>query len=480
MRTLRLLAPALLLLGPALQAQAPLAKATVDICDPRTLFLQGVAWKPGSTVEIFRLTDPTPENPHGVPVSLGSAPGESDQRQYSLRAAFASPLPAQAELRAVVWDSQGKAVAAADFSTRPRATLQRSAAEREVRSTFEVHSATPLSELPSGFNPGLKLIEMERGKARVHGVTLDHPIQPPACRYNDSHPSLAFSLSQGDRLPTSSVAVRLEGLSDLFGNPVKAEGMLPPIPAPRGKEDAHFYTRLLFESAPGSPEILSLDLKIQPSLQLRGNWLFRPELTASVSRNLPPSTNSIRAAALFSRTDKIDQGVLATNAVSLGPSLEADRGFDRVNGILDLRWKPGVRGLYHPRFKEILDNPQDAPPLTGWGLDGWLGLETGRSIRRQETLGIAPYNILRARPTVHGFYEIGPVTLDVASSLRYLGTRERTPGNVSGFRPYTEVTLSWAFDPAKHLTLAATYRNGSEPPVFVKVEKVSVGVVAKY
>jgi len=492
---LRALGLVLLLLGSTLPARA-FQKVTVEICDPGTLFLFSEAsWPPGDySVEIFRVPDPTPENPQAIPESLGSATAGRTGRLY-LRAAL--PLPANAGLRAIVRDSQGKAVAVSDFSTGPRATLQRSGAESEAAAVFEVRSPTPLAPLTD-----LTLVEVERRRllrlndrgereeipevTRTHAVSPLKEIPSTACEGPESNRKLAVALLPGDRL--KGTGVRLTGLRDLFGNAVVAEGELPPIPAPKGKEDALFYTRLQAERAKGSPETLALDLKLQPALRLRGAWLFRPELTASISRNLPPSTNSIRAAALFSRTEIVRRGLLATSTVSLGPSIEADRGFDRINGLLDLRWKPGLSNLYHPRENQrneiaakLAVSPQEAAlPLTGWGLEGWIGLEAGRSLRRQSLVNAGPYDILRLRPALHGFYEIGPVTLDVASSLRYLGTTESAPGRVSGFRPCTEASLSWAFDPAKHLTLAAVYKNGSEPPTFVKVDKVSVGIVAKY
>jgi len=522
MRLCRFLAPVLALLGFAASAQAGFFKPRVEICNPTTIFLhrEDARWQPpqppdGYVVEVFRVPDPTPEEPQGIPVSLGTAEAlPVGRNSVSLRCVLPSPLPANASLRVIV-RTQGKAVAVSDFSTRPQATLQRSGAGSEMERTFQIQSPTSLTAM-SEDGKNLTLVEVERkklfradseGKAeeipevvRAHEVKLKKEIKPAVCDGSDTNRSLAVSLPPGDRLRSGSVALRLLGLRDVFGNEVRAEMDLALLPAPKGKDDAAFFAKLLFESADGSADTLSLDLKAQPSIQLRGSWLFRPELTASASRNVPQATSAIRLAALFSRTELYVNSPLVSSTFSFGPSIEADRRFDRVNGLLDLRWKPGLANFYLPREKRRLvaaigleKRPEEIlPPLAGWGLEGWIGIEAGGSLSRQTvgTLELDRYDILRLRPSLHGFYELGPVTLDVGSSLRYLFSGELTYGvnpdrtlslrEVNGFRPYTEATLSFAFDPAKHLSLAATYKNGSEPPLFVKVKKVSIGLVSKY
>jgi len=517
MRLFRFLVPALALFGFAASAQAGFFKPKVEICNPTTIFLhrEDAPWAAlqppdGYVAEIFRVPDPTPEEPQGIPVSLGTAEAlPVGRNSVTLRCVLPSPLPANASLRVIV-RTQGKAIALSDFSTWPQAVLQRSGAGSEMERTFQIQSPTSLTAMPGGFNKDLTLVEVERKKLfranakgevpeilRAHGVVLEKEIKPAVCDGSDTNQLLAVSLPPGDRLRSGSVALRLLGLRDVFGNEVRAEMDLALLPAPKGKDDAAFFAKLLFESADGSADTLSLDLKAQPSIQLRGSWLFRPELTASVSRNVPQATSSIRLAALFSRTELVDRGPLVSSTFSFGPSLEADRSFDRVNGLLDVRWKPGLASFYLPREKRRLvaatglkKRPEEILlPLAGWGLEGWLGIEAGGSLSRQTvgSLEIGRYDILRLRPTIHGFYEVGPLTLDVSSSLRYLFSDELayrvnplSLREINGFRPYTEATLSFAFDPAKHLSLAATYKNGSEPPLFVKVEKVSIGVVTKY
>ena len=119
-----------------------------------------------------------------------------------------------------------------------------------------------------------------------------------------------------------------------------------------------------------------------------------------------------------------------------------------------------------------------ALPLFGFGFDAYLALEAGRTVRIPEGTGQEHRDVLRLRPHLHGFVEVGRLTLDLSSSLRYLLVEET--GGAEGFHPYTEATLSLAFDAAKHLALAVSYKKGSEPPLFVDVDRYSAGIVAKY
>jgi hypothetical protein len=303
-------------------------------------------------------------------------------------------------------------------------------------------------------------------------------------------------------------------LRDVFGQPVTAEGILVPARVPKGRDDAFAYSRVFFESAEGrgTLDTLSLDLKVQPLFQMTGRWLFKPELTASVAKNVPRASNSIRLAGLFSRTAVCREGALVYQTFSLGPSLEADRNFDRVNAIADLRWQPGLKGFYKSREVQRIAAAVDlglradevALPRTGYGLEFRIGAEAGASTSRQtvtnsannQSLELDRYEILRLRPHVTAFYEVGLAPLDwqlsinVSSSLRYLFTEELTAvenpdrslslRTIDGFEPYTEATLSLAFDPGQHVALALTYKDGAEPPVFIEVDKYSVGVVLKY
>lgn len=501
-----------------LTAQAAPVKARISILDSSILLLfkaDGSFWE-----------RPLPPNEYRIEVSGVSVAGLVSDEEFPtfLKAVLPEPLKGNALYGVTVRETgTGEIVAAGDLSTQVRARIQPSAARDEAHFRFEVSSDTPLILVP---DDRLNLVEILR-KSRIdekghrtkertkdHKVRLFGSVQTLSGGGDGSWSSgVLVDLPPDDRLSSGSAGLRLEGLRDIFGQEVTAEGTLVPARVPKGKDDASAYGRIFFESAQGrgSLDALSLDLKAQPLFQMAGSWLFRPELTASVSKNGPRSSNSIRVAGLFSRTAVRRESAFVYQTVFLGPSIEADRNFDRVNAIADLRWQPGIRNLYRPREIERIiraaqsGNRTDELALTriGYGLEFRLGAEAGSSASHQtvtnslgnQSLEIDRYTVLRARPHVNAFYEVGlpldwQLTLNVSSSLRYLFTEELTAvenadrslslRKIEGFAPYTEASLSLSFDPGQHVALALTYKDGSEPPVFVEVEKYSVGVVLKY
>lgn len=480
----------------ALPARAQLIPLKLDPCGADVFFLAWPAqrWPPSETyiVQVFRVNPPSLAAPSGSVGQIAEGPGEVILDGALLRVKLPAPLPPGAALRAVV-AIPGKGFGTVDFSTQPGAKIQRSPLDASP-GRFLVSSDTPVGATPDG---PLDLIE---DKVLHHAVAVVRPLPEPACTQPERRRNFKIDLSPGEAVRSSGASLQLEGFRDVYASEVTATGDLKAAKVPQGKEDAVAFGSLYFEDSQGSPQAFAADLKVKPQFSLIGAWLFRPELTASVSKNLPQASNSIRLAPLFSRTDLLRKGPLVGSTFWFGPTIESDRGFDRVNGLVTLRWEPALAYLYLPREKRRFvraverDLKVDGvdPPLLGWGLEGWIGVEAGGSLSQQTVgaLEIDRYDVLRLRPLLHGFLEIGPVTFDVSSTLRYLFSDElsyeekpdRTLAlrTVKGSRPYTEATLAVAFDPAKHLNLALTYKKGSEPPLFRQVDKLSAGIVAKY
>ena len=531
---------ALLLAFLPVAAQAAPANAQISLCDPNAFFVlkeDRTFWdRPAPPSEYMVEVARMPDDGSGVPLEVKTVAGMISEEEFPtfLKAVLPEPLQSNASYRVTVRETgKDEAVATGFFNTRAGAKIQPSRAHAEAHFRFEVLSDTPL--VPAT-DDSLKLVEILRkplkndqdrtipGRPKDHEVDVHRQtLDKPGCELPQIS-GVIVDLRPDDRLSSGSAGLRLEGLRDVFGQEVKAEGNLVPARSPKGKDDAFAYSRIFFESAEGrgTLDALSLDLKVQPIFQMAGPWLFRPELTASVSKNAPRASNSIRVAGLFSRTavrgredgkdnkDAKDRRLIY-QTVFLGPSLEADRNFDRVNAIADLRWQPGLKGFYKSRevqriaiaAKNNRRIDEVALPRTGYGLEFRIGAEVGASTSRQavsnsagnRSLELDRYEVIRARPHVNAFYEIGlrldwQLTVNVSSTLRYLFTEELTavenpdrslsPRKIDGFEPYTEATLSLSFDPGQHVALAVTYKDGAEPPVFVKVDKYSVGVVLKY
>jgi hypothetical protein len=455
---------------------AALGTVEIEPCGRDVFFLQrDQPWSASAryTVQVFRLSPPSVEAPAGGVDKIAEAPGEVLDGG-ALRVKLPAPLPPAASLRVVVLDPEGSP-ATKDFSTQPEATITHSPLDASPGRLL-VSSATPLVATPDG----LKLV----AGARTYPVTAVRPLGEPACETPERRSAFKIDLPPGQE-PKGEL--RLEGFSDVYGSALRATGKADAPKTPKGKEDAAAYVSLYFEDSAGSKPAFAADFKARRQFQPLGDWLFRPELSASIAKNLSQSSNSIRLAPLFSLTDLPRRGILVGSTFWFGPTLESDRDFDRVLGLATIRWEPALAYLYLPREKRQAILGTANPPLLGWGLEGWIGLEAGGSLSGQ-TMGdleIDRYDILRLRPLAHGFVEVGRLTLDVSSTLRYLfadelsyeGSALRT---VEGSRPHTEATLSWAFDPDKHLNLAVTYKNGSEPPLYREIDKFTVGIVAKY
>lgn len=486
---------------------APLP-ASFSVCAPRVLFVHR---------EEGRFWDPAKNHTIEIKGTILPATVRADDPTY-LRVVLSEDLPGGAalEVRVLVGNEE---IARGTLSTQPSAQIEQS----KLLFRFEVSSQTRLAEMDA---ESLRLVEVleksrltETGttpeRIKEHRVEIERQATPGDCEVPPitvGSGALVVRLRPGDRLGDGSEEIRLIGLRDLFGQEVVATGKLTAAKTPKGKDDAFVFAKGMFESTDdsrGSKDTLALDLKVQPIWQMTGRWMFRPELSANVSKNVPNASNAIRLAALFSNTTVRREGVFVAQTRTAGLTTETDRNFDRVNLLADLRWQPDFQGQYRAREARRLSRaaslgkkPDEVAPLrTGYGYDLRIGLEAGASAspqtitKSQQTIELDRFEILRLRPHLHAFYETGlfrdwQLTLDLSSTLRYLFETELTDTlstggtllvrEVDGFEPYIEATLALSFDPGQHLALALTYKNGAEPPTWAEVDKYSVGIVAKY
>jgi len=150
-----------------------------------------------------------------------------------------------------------------------------------------------------------------------------------------------------------------------------------------------------------------------------------------------------------------------------------------------------------PKYQSLEDVPQ-SKFKAGYGFEFFGGLEAGGSLRQQlfqskakkAKIDVPRYSIFRFRPRLHTFFEYDRFTFDVSEAFRILATPEYVGEElsdtlvrlrrVSGIQSYTEVTVSYGLDPAKHLSLSITYKRGAQPPLFQHVNNVLSGFTIKY
>ncbi|MGO9258879.1 MAG: hypothetical protein ACLQU1_21540 [Bryobacteraceae bacterium] len=151
--------------------------------------------------------------------------------------------------------------------------------------------------------------------------------------------------------------------------------------------------------------------------------------------------------------------------------------------------------------------PQDVPKAKfGYDTQIDLGTEVGSALTDDTAISsdkssqvVTPvYAIRRLRPHVSSTWEFGSFSLSLSVYPRYLFTAEsvtRQTGTlqlsgktnetiyldaVSGWRPYGECSISYAFDPAGHYAVNAVYKLGSQPPNFDRVNLVQSGILIRY
>jgi len=112
---------------------------------------------------------------------------------------------------------------------------------------------------------------------------------------------------------------------------------------------------------------------------------------------------------------------------------------------------------------------------------------------------VPSYGVVRFHPCFQANTELWLFTLDFNATSRYIGTTEYVGRIVSstnlvtglkrnmaildsiqGWRGYGELSLSFALDQSSHINLATTYKRGSAPPSYDKVDVVQTGITLKY
>src|SRR2546429_568605 len=112
---------------------------------------------------------------------------------------------------------------------------------------------------------------------------------------------------------------------------------------------------------------------------------------------------------------------------------------------------------------------------------------------------VPSFGIVRFNPHIQTNFELWRFTLDFQANCRYIGHTEYVGrinsitdpptgtstdvavlDSVHGRRGYGELSLSFAIDKSAHVNFTTTYKRGSAPPSFDKVDVVQSGITLKY
>jgi len=319
--------------------------------------------------------------------------------------------------------------------------------------------------------------------------------------------------------------VEVRGVTDVFGQaqPVKPAKAAPPPAAPKSEDEADWYFNFLHQAGVGITPSWVADIKMAPTLRLLpGGFFLSPSFAVDVGQGQVGQTKTndlINPKLGASRLVRLKNPVLEAMLFTPSFSYETDRAFDKRNALFDGDWRFYLAGLRNTKaertqrafLKARLQNPKVLPqdvPKARFGYDTQihLGAELGgaltddtiKSSDKRSQVVVPAYPIRRLRPHVSSTWEAWNFTLSLSIYPRYLFTtenvtRERSnlqPGGettktiylvgVSGWRPYGECSISYAFDPAGHYAINVAYKLGSQPPNFARVNLVQSGILVRF
>ena len=319
--------------------------------------------------------------------------------------------------------------------------------------------------------------------------------------------------------------LELQGVTDAFGQvpEVKPPKAAPPPAAPKSKDAAAWYFNFMHQAGVGLTPSWIADIKMAPVFSmLPGGFFLTPSLDVDVGQGQvgQTKTNDLINPKLGA-TRLVRTGNRTLQAMRFTPSFsyETDRAGDKRNGLFDGDWRLYFSGLNNTKAERTEDAlmrarlldpkalPQDVPKAKfGYDIQIYVGTELGgsftdntaKSSDKSTSVLVPMYDIRRIRPHLATTFEFGNLTLSISLFPRYLFakefvTRETTTvqasgkrnqtiylSTVSGWRPYGECTLSWAFDPAGHYSVNVAYKVGSQPPNFDRVNLVQSGILIRF
>lgn len=348
----------------------------------------------------------------------------------------------------------------------------------------------------------------------------------PASAEPDDYDGMGQILIRGGPSP-GQLGGKLEvrGVTDAFGQtpPVKPPKPAPPPAAPKSKDAAAWYFNFLHQAGVGISPSWIANIKAAPVLSvLPGGFFVTPALNVDAGRGQVGQTKTndlINPKLGVTRLVRTGNGILEAMRFAPSFSYETDRAGDKRNALFDGDWRLYVRGLRNTqasRTREafqrarLLDPkvlPQDVPKKKfGYDTQIYLGTEIGGSLTdnaakssdKSSQVVVPAYAIRRLRPHVSSTWEWGSFTASVSVYPRYLFSPENVtsetatpqPGGgtkrtiflktASGWRPYGECSISYAFDPAGHYAVNTVYKLGSQPPNFDRINLAQSGILIRF
>jgi hypothetical protein len=325
--------------------------------------------------------------------------------------------------------------------------------------------------------------------------------------------------------PSLGQKLEVQGVTDVFGRTpvVKPAKAAPPAAAPKSKDAANWYLNFLHQSGEGAKPTWIVNVKVAPVLRgLPGGFYLTPSLNVDTGNGQVGQTKTndiINPKFGFTRLVRVRAGILEAMKFVPALSYETNRKRDKRNLLFDGDWRFYLKGLENTKAERSQDAflrarlldpkilPQDVPKARfGYSIQLLLGTEIGNSLTnnlvkssdKSSQVTVPKYAIRRLRPHMSGTLELGNFTASLSVYPRYLFSAENvtreisTPqadgkvkktillSTVSDWRPYGELSLTYAFDPAGHYAVTSVYKFGSQPPNFDHTNLVQSGILIRF
>jgi hypothetical protein len=516
----RIVSPQVLLL----QCVDPFAPAGKPL-DVRVLLSEDLAIVPaGFDLELA----PYPQNPNWVIATTTTPAGEpapflKPGQKFTVALVDAAAAPGS--------EPAAKLVAKLDIDTSPVATVTQGINSR----SFTISSQNALvAQKPDGVSIGIHNFDRAETPAESSvslsaPVSVTVPIDPssPAPLQNvvtpESLGDANFTLRHSI-LFHSQVAFEVTGLMDVLGQQVKPKptDRVKLAPAPATKALSTLYVKGDWAAGAGAKPAWVLEGRLAPILvKPIGGWQFFPDLETDIGNNTIANIKYSDSAD-FGFSFRRDDDTPAAKSIRLqhvtattGFDYETDKELDRDNALGDANFLFRFAHLYEQQTARRSGLLADAKkraqnqgyevqsddlstPAMGYELDFNLFTEDGSALKdttAKATTGTATilvpsYKIARLGPQINGVLELWNLSFNVKAAGRYLFTQENTVHQlknnslilvpINGWQGYAEADANWNIDPTKHLALNLTYRNGSIPPTFIRVNCVQAGLLLKF
>jgi hypothetical protein len=441
------------------------------------------------------------------------------------------------KINGVVFD--GKPLTPVEFKIEKSASIVESLNASNTRKEIRIKATGPLAS-PANLNIQEKTLRINAEGTRVedHFQNLTGVAKQPAP--NLIEVKLDQKLNDGQ---AHTLSVPAGTITDGAGTSIDAKGTITIAGLPSPPDDPELTLELATNAAVGQKPQFDIDFAWAPYKKYRPwrRWYLQPELKVDVGLGDTKSDNAISLALLGLHPSKVSNikneavteepqlgrpgaKLVAADDVQLktlrdwrrlswlklanydffiGPKLEADRAFNRINtlGLIRFefrfhRWIASInekRKLLQPDLLERTDlveinNGYRFIPYLSFDFGGNVRNETVENTAKTLSVTIPRHPIFRSNLGMKGLLQWRlfsfPMSITLEERLMHLASHEEIAfttdegigrRNLRGFHHHGEAAWNLAFDPAKHYNFTVTYENGRTAPNFEYLNKFSTG-----